>query len=304
VVRRLVIVALAVAIVGATVAAPARAADTSTTHTVAVRTEHFVDRSRPTEAVPVLHFKGGKVRKLPTTIWYPSDDRGPFPLIVFSHGVGGSPQGYETTLRAWAAAGFVVAGPLFPIGSLPNEGNAAVTDVRNQTGDVSFVITKVLALDRQKKSGLGHIIDSKHIGVAGHSLGAVTTLGVAFRSCCRDKRIDAVISYAGTPLIYGTDFKGITTPLLLVHGNADATVDYRGSVASFNRARGPKFFITIINGTHGAGILGDDPVVTAAVAKASLDFWRAYLLGDTSAVARLRQEAVVPGRTALQVGGI
>ena len=302
--RRLLIVAAVVAIGGATVSATAQAVDTPTTHSVSVRTVRFVDRSRRTTAVPTLGFKGGKVRKLPTTIWYPNDGGGPFPLIVFSHGVSGSPQAYETTLRAWAAAGFVVAGPLFPIGSLANKGNAAATDVSNQTGDVSFVITKVLAFDRKKKDGLGHIIDAQHIGVAGHSLGAVTTLGVAFRSCCRDKRIDAAITYAGTPLIYGTDFKGIKTPLLLVHGNADAVVDYRGSVASFSRAKGPKFLITIVGGTHSAGILGDDPVVTAAVAKASLDFWRAYLLGDTAAIASLQSDAVLPGRTTLQVGGV
>jgi dienelactone hydrolase len=163
------------------------------------------------------------------------------------------------------------------------------------------VITSMLKLDAGKR-GLGGIIDHDHIGVAGHSLGGVTTLGVAFRSCCRDKRIDAAIALAGTPLIRGTDFKGIDTPLMLVHGDADRTVQYEASISSFHRAQGPRFFITVLGGMHGGYLDGTDPA-SQAVQRATTDFWWGELNGDTTALADLPAHAAVPGVTTLQTAG-
>jgi dienelactone hydrolase len=262
----------------------------------------FVDHSRTTPAVPIAQLPGSKSRSLHTTIWYPTGSKGPFPLIVFAHGNRGTGRGYETLLSAWAAAGYVVAAPDFPISSLDLPGIAGLSDIEQQPGDVSFVITKVLALDRAK-GGLGRIIDRARIGVAGHSFGAVTTLGVAFRSCCRDKRIKAAISMSGTPLIHGTDFKGIRTPLLLIHGDADETVSYGGSVFSFARASQPKFLLTLLGEGHFDYLLGlsTHEEVAIAVLHATIDFWDGFLKGDAARIAQLELDAFVPGRTTLQL---
>src|SRR3954467_12365816 len=45
-------------------------------------------------------------RKVPAKIYYPKGD-GPFPVIVFSHGLGGSREGYEYLGRHWASNGYV-----------------------------------------------------------------------------------------------------------------------------------------------------------------------------------------------------
>ena len=268
---------------------------------VTVRTVTFVDTSRGTPAVSQPHRNAAKSRTLKTTIWLPAPPTGPYPLIVFAHGCGGHAADYAPLLRAWAAAGYVVAAPDFPVSSLPTPGVACVADIANQPGDVSFVISRVLALDRARH-GLGRIIDRAHLGVAGHSLGAVTTLGVAFRSCCRDRRISAAISFAGTPLISGTDFRGIATPLMLVHGNADQTVNYSSSVTAFARAAGPRDLLTILGGMHSGYLGGADPV-SQAVLRATLDFWAGYLWSDPAALARLASDAVIPGATTLQRAG-
>ncbi len=66
---------------------------------------------------------------------------GPYPLIVFSHGLGASPAGYRSLLVVWAAAGYVVAAPAFP------KTNSAATDginpgdFANQPADVTAVIS-------------------------------------------------------------------------------------------------------------------------------------------------------------------
>ena len=67
-------------------------------------------------------------RSFPTYVRYPAragsttagaphaatPDPGPFPLVVFSGGYDVSPEEYSSLLDAWAAAGFVVADPVYP----------------------------------------------------------------------------------------------------------------------------------------------------------------------------------------------
>ncbi len=43
--------------------------------------------------------------------WEPTDDEAPRPVIVWSHGVFGSHEGYEPLVRAWVEAGYVVVQP-------------------------------------------------------------------------------------------------------------------------------------------------------------------------------------------------
>jgi predicted dienelactone hydrolase len=60
-----------------------------------------------------LRFSRGSDRPLTTTVWYP-EAPGPFPLVLFSHGLTSEPSAYAALLTAWARAGFVVAAPAYP----------------------------------------------------------------------------------------------------------------------------------------------------------------------------------------------
>ena len=88
------------------------------------------------------------------------------------------------------------------------------------------MITKVLELNNRRSSPLAGLINVNSIGVVGHSLGAITTLGVADNSCCQDSRISAAVTIAGLelPVPGGTYFVGNDAPLLLIHGTADQTI--------------------------------------------------------------------------------
>ena len=90
-------------------------AGAASSKSVATTTMTFVDTSRSTP--PWDGMPGKPSRTLVTTIWYPAraSGEGPYPLIVFAHGLGASPQEYQQLLTAWAAAGYVVAAPLFPL---------------------------------------------------------------------------------------------------------------------------------------------------------------------------------------------
>src|ERR1700722_18408724 len=46
-------------------------------------------------------------RTVPVKIYFPKTGEGPFPVIIFSHGLGGSREGYEYLGRYWASHGYV-----------------------------------------------------------------------------------------------------------------------------------------------------------------------------------------------------
>ena len=50
-------------------------------------------------------------RDIPVKIYYPGHVAGSLPVIIFSHGYGGSDQGYEYLGRGWADAGYIVILP-------------------------------------------------------------------------------------------------------------------------------------------------------------------------------------------------
>src|SRR5687768_4189873 len=79
---------------------------------VEVITQTFVDSSRPTAAG--AETPGRPDRTIVTRIAHP-ESGGPYPLIVLAHGATGHPDEYAETIPLWAADGFVVAAPEFPL---------------------------------------------------------------------------------------------------------------------------------------------------------------------------------------------
>jgi dienelactone hydrolase len=281
----------------------------------------FVDHSRPTNANG--SFPGAPYRTLLTAIYYPATGapthkltvkapfdttHGPYPLILFSHGDGGRGVSYEAVLKQWASAGYVVAAPDYPLSNANAPGGwdfvRGVVDITNQPADASFVISQVLKLDKSKKL-VGGTIDQKHIGAAGHSLGAITTYGLVYSACCRDQRIAAAIPISGS--IGGVDlptnyFQGVNTPLLSLHGTADLTQPYQPDLDAWAKANPPKFFLTFVGAPHQLQDLQAPGTGVQAIAlqKATVDFWDRYLKGDTAALGKLRTDASVPGATTFQ----
>ena len=303
---------LALGAPGAT-AAPATSAHLkhqSGPYAVGVRSYTFVDKTRPTARNNT--YPGAPTRTLPTALYYPAKGdptaaavenarpvrrgRG-FPLIVFSHGFGATGPAYRIVLERFVREGYVVAAPTFPLSSGGAPGGARLGDYVNQPADVSFVVTRVLRLARRSANGLRRTIDGRHIGAAGHSLGAITTLGVAGNSCCLDRRIDAAVAWSGVQLPYpGTFFSVPTPPLMLVHGTSDRTVPFAGSVAAYNAAPAPKALVTLVGGPHTFFLAPwYDPAVHSTT-----DFFDGFLKHERGAFRRLASDANVPGVASLQ----
>jgi fermentation-respiration switch protein FrsA (DUF1100 family) len=322
--RGKIVASTTVLMVGAfLVAAPAGAVPSSSSRgpavaaigTIAVgRVEQtFVDDTRPTKANGT--YAGAPNRTLHTTIYYPARGkaadavtsdapsdrkRGPYPLILFSHGNNSFGAQYEPLLRQWASAGYVIAAPDYPLSNENAPGGATAADLDQQPADARFVMDRVLALSTKRSGVLAGTIDPKRIGAAGHSLGAITTYRLAYETCCADKRIKAAAVMSGLAGDPPQFFTGISTPLLAEHGDADGTLPYAGGLAAYSTASPPKFFLTLLGGGHTPPYRGAPEPAPTTVAHVTLDFFDRYLKSDRSALDRLRQDANQPGVATLQ----
>lgn len=300
----------ATGLVGAANVAGATGIGNGATHAVGQTTETYVDTRRDTPewaSQPRL-----PSRTLVTTVLYPATGTpspnpvpgappdtagGPYPLVVFAHGLGSTPQAYVHLLSAWAAAGYVVAAPRFPLSSSQTAGGPDAADVVHQPGDMRYVVASVLRQSAGGPGPLAGLVDPHEVGAAGHSNGAISTLGLVADTCCKDARVKAAVVMAGTTEGFpGGHYElAHSPPLLLVHDTTDEVVPYRSAVVEYDRARGPKALLTIRGSTdrrlsgpsaHTASSGVDGPA-SATVIRTTTDFFDAYLRHDPAARRRI-----------------
>jgi predicted dienelactone hydrolase len=148
------------------------------------RTIRFVDSSRN--------------RPLVTEIWYPTTDSikagdqsyspfkrnytvrngklpsGRFPLIMISHGTGGSRFSLEWLAQSLVKHGFVVAAVDHWGNTYNNKIPLQFFEIWQRPQDISFVITQLLS-----NRDLNKVINSNEIGAAGFSAGGYTVIALA-----------------------------------------------------------------------------------------------------------------------------
>jgi len=148
-------------------------------------------------------------RKVPTRVYYPAAT-GRYPVIIFSHGFGGSLSAFANTGRIWASHGYVVIHPThadsvqFPDPSAP-AGDIAIirqnlvlrdaADAATRAGLVRLLekpfylasrLQDISFVQEGLRKGLPNLDDEivkrcdlERQGMAGHSFGAYTTLVVS-----------------------------------------------------------------------------------------------------------------------------
>jgi dienelactone hydrolase len=220
-------------------------------------------------------------RKLPMRLRIPlrmPDGDGKLPLVIFSHGLGGSRDGGKLWGEHWAANGYFVihtqhpgsdiellkTGAGAPLQKLKRGANGEQLIARAE--DVRFVIDEVA---RRQASGDTRYarIDLNRIAMTGHSFGAMTTMALAGQRYPRtdktltDARIKAFLSFS--PQVVQTSgsantnfYSDIKKPFFVVTGTIDG--DMLGNGASPDRRAAAfdvlppidKFRVVFENGDH------------------------------------------------------
>ncbi len=227
------------AVAAATVAVHAHGAASAV---VRVRVLRLVDHSR------VAHFRNGATapRTLVTSVRFPARASHPLPLIVFAHGFALTPAAYVRLLDTWARAGYVVAAPTFPVEGANAPGGPSESDLVNEPGDLSFVVSYLTG----PASPFRALIDPDEIAVAGQSDGAEAALTAAYDPRYRDRRIDAAIILSGAALPGFTSAPPGSPPLLAVQGTSDPLNQPATTSAYFRLMRRPKFLLWLLGATH------------------------------------------------------
>jgi dienelactone hydrolase len=258
----------------------------------------------PTAAVPanypvglrVLRLSRGPRRPLPTLVFYPvapwsllgaglppvdQPAAGQFPLVLFSHGLNGSPERYAAALTGWAAAGFVVVAPTFPHTSQYTN-DFRRSDIVRQPDDVRYVLAQVRRLDATAGDPLAGHIDTTRIAAIGHSAGGYTTTGLF--TAGHDPSLKAGVVMAGW-LAPGA-FAGPPATMLFLQGTADPIVPEALSRHAFDRVPWPKSYLLLRHNSH-ATYLRPGQIGYAVMESTVIDFLRWTLDGDQAAGDRL-----------------
>ncbi|WP_432139853.1 MULTISPECIES: alpha/beta hydrolase family protein, partial [unclassified Streptomyces] len=238
-------------------------------------------------------------RRLTTRIFYPASGApggspvvnapiadGVFPVCEFSHGLGGNPESYAPLIRPLAEAGFVVPAPVFPTTSSGTSGNIQDVYNGNQSMDVSQVITNTLALATTAGDPFaGHLDTTVGVGVAGHSLGGMTTHGLL--TAWPDSRIAAAVPFACVDM--GNPSSAVKAKVLFVHGDQDPICQYSSARQAYGELPAPKAFLTH-RGTGHDQYIWSGYNYTQTVAT-YVDWMRWSLYADTVARDRLAADA-------------
>lgn len=254
-------------------------------------------------------------RDVPVKIYLPKSG-GPFPIIIFSHGLGGSREHYEYLGEYWAAHGYVSvhvqhAGSDSTVwqGRPMTEG---MTDMRkavnldnavNRPKDVSFAIDQLETLNADK-SPLKNRLDLSRIGMAGHSFGAFTTLAIAgevFVSpggdvSFADPRVKAAIAMSSpvpaNPATFDEAFSKIKIPCFHMTGTQDFspigdTHPEQRRIPFDHISGADEYLLTFKGGDHmvfsGRSANVSEEQFKKLICQSSVAFWDAYLKGDAAA---------------------
>ncbi|WP_416759436.1 alpha/beta hydrolase family protein [Roseateles sp. So40a] len=222
--RRALLRASAIGLGGAALAlSPWRAAfaaEPGTAGTAGITQGSFRDQSR--------------LRDIPWRLRLP-EGNGPVPLVVFSHGLGGSLDGGTEWAQAWAEAGIGTlhlqhAGSDRAIwrGGLQGVKAAASAEQLIERGhDVQFAVEQLLKLQKDGQGPWARV-RPEALGMSGHSFGAQTTLAVAGRDFqarnapdLNERHFKAFAAFSPSAGHFAGGIKGITRPMLCLTGSLD-----------------------------------------------------------------------------------
>jgi dienelactone hydrolase len=276
-------------------------------------------------------------RELTLRVWYP-EPAGRYPVILFSPELGRSHRAYEHLGEAWAARGYIsihvshpgsdiriFAGKAFwRFKAIAKEVATSPTIWSERAADLVALIDRLDAVEAAAPALAGRL-DATRIGVAGHSLGALSTLLVAGlpidlpgrpAAALGDPRPLAFLAFSppgpGAPL--PAEPWELARPVMLITGGRDDQPAEVGtarpaswrSQAFATMTPGGKAHLAIADAHHftfsngGGASPPVEPAHLAIIQQASCAFWDRHLKGvpalETGLAALVRDGVTVEQR--------
>jgi predicted dienelactone hydrolase len=243
-------------------------------------------------------------RDVPVRVYAPATVTNPVPLIVFSHGLGGTREGYRYLGEHWARHGFIavhVQHPGSDISIFNGPGTPRAKALRavanlehshNRPQDISFVLDQLAADPR---------INPNAIGVAGHSFGAHTALAILGMTIegrsHLDKRVKAAVAMSSPRPAKPAALAGIQAPCLHLTGTADDSPIFPELAIDraycYHHIVAPDQYLVVLKGAHHFTFSDNpvwagkrverDPAHQPRVAELSAQFFAAHLTGNPAA---------------------
>ena len=263
-------------------------------------------------------FDTARNRSVPVKIYFPTQKYEKFPIIIFSHGLGGSNDKCAYLGQTWAANGLISVhiqhlgmdeqtwkGKIRPIKGLKDVYSQQWSG-RTQAEDIRFVLNQLDMLSAHETS-FGRLLDMSRVGVAGYDLGGLAAMLLAGQvppdqgRPLHDLRVKAIVVMSppvadqmiSPPLSYGT----MNAAALFFTGSEDdgvigPTKSWQRRIPFDHMQGQDRFLITYQNADHliYAGHIRssksqDDQKFQANIAQATTLFWRAYLKDEPAVFA-------------------
>jgi predicted dienelactone hydrolase len=191
----------------------------------------------------------------------PARAAGPFPVLLFSHGSGGTPWQSSFLTAHLASQGFVVIAPNHPGNTVSDcqmaclpldaESRAAFLDsAANRPADISTALDNALALAGGADEQLAGMLSPDRVGVLGHSFGGWTALEMLIR----DPRFKAAAPMA--PGVFAELLAvahGVSAPTLIMAGDLDRLTriaDEQELSLSLKTGGGDHWFVVLRGAGH------------------------------------------------------
>ena len=261
---------------------------------------------------------GEQKRVVPLRIYLPKNDKAAAPVVLFSHGLGGSCTNNKYLGNHWAGRGYVAvfmqhagsdanvikdAGRLQRFSALKAAANGQ--NAKDRYADVKATLDHLDSRNQVSGSQQGRFQMDK-VGMSGHSFGAVTTQAVSGQNFGRmgqlftDTRIKAAIAFSPSPPSFGNQsdsFATVKIPWLLMTGTEDDSpignrTDPKSRRLVFQQLPAANMFYELVfdGGKHSAfsereigGRDSRNPRHHPAILAISSAFWDAYLKDDAAA---------------------
>jgi predicted dienelactone hydrolase len=281
----------------------------------------------PAKTIDLTVHDAKRARDLPIKVYLPAKGDGPAPVVLFSHGLGGSKDNNAYLGNHWSGRGFVAVFVQHPgsdesvwkdapkaqrLDAMRKAASAENTLLRFR--DVPAVLDQFERWNMEEGHPLSSRLDMARVGMSGHSFGAITTQAVSGQTVAggvalfTDRRIKAAVimspSTPNNPRRGGTPeqaFGTVKLPWLLMTGTHDLAIignaDMKSRLGVFPAlpADGSKYQVVLDNAEHSAfterALPGDskprNPNHHRAILALTTAFWDATLKDDPAARAWL-----------------